>query len=551
MTKKIFRSITAVSVTVLIASLIIATWFLYGYFNRTQTETLKEELSAVAVGVEESGEAYFNNFRSSVFRFTLVDKDGNVLYDTQADAAGMENHLEREEIAEAVETGRGSSSRYSSTLTEKTFYEAVKLENGNILRVSVSRVTVGALLINMLPALCVIIIIAVAVALLLSDRMAKSIVRPLSRLDLEDPVDNDSYEELAPILTKINKQHRQITAQLYEIKQRADEFEQITASMTEGLVLLDKKGTVLSINSAAQKLFGTDLSAAGKPFLALDRTDTVTSAVEDALNGVSGELQEMRNGREYKFIINPTVTDGKTFGAVILCLDITESALAEKSRREFTANVSHELKTPLQSIIGSAELLENGLVKPEDTPRFMENIKSEASRMVLLINDIIRLSQLDEGASPAFEQVELYELAEDVVKELSQSASEKQIDICVNGEKCVINGIRRYLYEIIYNLCDNAVRYTNPGGNVTVSVKKVSGLILLSVTDTGIGIPAEHLPRIFERFYRVDKSRSKATGGTGLGLSIVKHAAAYHGATVDIQSTVGKGTAVTVAFEDK
>ena len=548
MSKKIFRSIIAVAMVVLLASLFISSTFLYDYFNKSQVSQLKEELSLVAANVDEVGAEYFDNFDSSMFRFTLVSADGEVLYDSQATASDMENHFEREEIAEALKNGNGSSARYSSTLTERTFYEATRLQNGDVLRISVSQVTVGALMLSMLPAIVVIILISAVLALVLSHKMAKDIVKPLNELDLENPTENETYEELAPILTKLNKQHKQISRQMQELRQKSDEFEQITASMNEGLVLLDKKGMVLSINAAAKKLFSADETAIGRDFLTLDRSGDMSRAIEKALDGKRAEFREERNGSEYQFIISRIESDGKTVGVVILCFDVTETAFAERNRKEFTANVSHELKTPLQSIIGSAELLENGLVKPEDTKRFVGNIKNEATRLVSLINDIIRLSQLDENSEPATESVDLYEVAREVIEVLTVSASKKQVELQLNGESCVMNGIRRYLYEIIYNLCDNAIRYNKDGGKVTIDLKNTNGNIVLSVSDTGIGIPAEHHSRIFERFYRVDKSHSKETGGTGLGLSIVKHAVQYHSGKVTLDSEVGKGTTVKIIF---
>lgn len=548
MTKKIFRSIITVTIVVFVANLFIACSFLYDFFNKSQVNQLKENLSLVASSVEKFGTEYLDSFDSSIFRFTLVSADGSVLYDSQVKTEEMENHLEREEISEAFENGNGSSERYSSTLTEKTFYEATRLQNGNVLRISVSQMTMGMLILGMLPAICVIVLISIAVALLLSHQMAKSIVKPLNELDLENPAENETYEELAPILTKINKQHKQITRQMRELKQKSDEFEQITASMNEGLVLLDKKGMILSINAAAKKLFGADEMVIGRDFLTLDRSTDMSRAIEKALDGKKAELREERNGSEYQFIINHTESDGKMIGVVILCFDITETAFAERTRKEFTANVSHELKTPLQSIIGSAELLEKGLVKPEDTKRFVGNIKNEATRLVSLINDIIRLSQLDENSETATESVDLYDIANEVIEVLTVSASKKQVELRLNGESCVMNGIRRYLYEIVYNLCDNAIRYNKDGGKVMIDLKSKDGNIVLSVSDTGIGIPAEHQNRIFERFYRVDKSHSKETGGTGLGLSIVKHAVAYHGGTIRLESKPQEGTTIIVEF---
>ena len=548
MTNKIFRSIVSVAMVVLVASLFIASTFLYDYFNRSQVNQLKEELSLVAENVDKVGTEYFENFDSSIFRFTLVSSDGSVLYDSQAKAGEMENHLEREEISEALKDGSGSSARYSSTLTERTFYEATRLENGNVLRISVSQITVGALILGMLPAICAIILISVVVALIMSHKMATAIVKPLNKLDLENPTEIETYEELTPILTKINKQHKQITRQMQDLRRMSDEFEQITNSMNEGLVLLDDKGATLSINAAAKTLFGVDSDVVGRNFLTVDRSADMRHAIEKALKGKHGEFREERNGNEYQFVVNRTESEGKTVGVVILCFDVTETAFAERNRKEFTANVSHELKTPLQSIIGSAELLENGLVKPEDTERFVGNIKKEASRLVALINDIIRLSQLDEDSEPATESVDLYELSKEVIEVLSVSAAKRQVNLELKGESCIIKGIRRYLYEIIYNLCDNAIRYNKENGKVIIDVSQKDGNTVLSVTDTGIGIPVEHQSRIFERFYRVDKSHSKETGGTGLGLSIVKHAVGYHDGTIKLDSKVNEGTVITVTF---
>ena len=548
MTNKIFRSIVSVAMVVLVASLFIASSFLYDYFNRSQVNQLKEELSLVAENVDKVGSEYFDNFDSSIFRFTLVSSDGSVLYDSQAKAGEMENHLKREEITEALKDGSGSSARYSSTLTERTFYEATLLENGNVLRISVSQITVGALILGMLPAICAIILISVVVALIMSHKMATAIVKPLNKLDLENPTEIETYEELTPILKKINKQHKQITRQMQDLRRMSDEFEQITNSMNEGLVLLDDKGTTLSINAAAKKLFGVDSDVVSRNFLTVDRSADMRHAIEKALKGKHGEFREERNGNEYQFVVNRTESEGKTIGVVILCFDVTETAFAERNRKEFTANVSHELKTPLQSIIGSTELLENGLVKPEDTERFVGNIKKEASRLVALINDIIRLSQLDEDSEPATESVDLYELSKEVIEVLSASAAKRQVSLELKGESSIIKGIRRYLYEIIYNLCDNAIRYNKENGKVVIDLSQKNGNTVLSVADTGIGIPVEHQSRIFERFYRVDKSHSKETGGTGLGLSIVKHAVGYHDGTIKLDSKVNEGTVITVTF---
>ena len=548
MTKKIFQSIFTVALVVVLASIGIATSFLYSYFNNHQVKQLKAELALVSDTVNEVGVEYFENFDSSVFRFTVVDADGTVLYDTQVEASEMENHAEREEISEAFKYGTGSSARNSSTLTEKTFYEAVRLENGDVLRISVSQLTVGALILGMLPAIIAIILIAAVVAGVLSHAMAKNITKPLMTLDLDNPSDNTTYEELTPILTKIHKQHKQIKLQMETLQRRTDEFEQIISSMNEGLVLLDEHGMVLSMNAAARKIFVVKKEVVGSDFLFIDRTSKMSKAISNALNGRHSEYSEERNGNEYQFTINAIESNGKVLGTVILVFDISDRAFAERNRREFTANVTHELKTPLQSIIGSAELLETGLVKPEDTSRFIGNIRKEATRLVSLINDIIRLSQLDEEHEPATETVELTEVAKEVVDVLTTSASKRNIELSIDGEVCTIFGVHRYIYEILYNICDNAIRYNVDGGKVVIKVGKEDGHAIVSVKDTGIGIAPEHQSRIFERFYRVDKSHSKETGGTGLGLSIVKHAVQYHRGKVILDSEVGKGTTVVIKF---
>lgn len=548
MTKKIFRSILLAVIAVLILSFSVVTLLLYNNFSAVSTTQLADELSLAVQGVEVSGEEYLKELESKNYRLTWVEADGTVLFDTEAESEAMDNHKDREEIAEALATGKGESERYSDTLTLKMIYCAERLSDGTVLRISASRDSVVALLIDVLFPMIVIMLLAIILSSFIARWLSKSIVKPLNTLDLENPAENDVYDELTPMLTKINKQHKQITKQMKELRKRADEFEQITASMNEGLVLLDKNGVVISMNLAAKKLFAADETSVGQDFLTVDRSLKMSRAVEDALSGKHSEFREQRNGSEYQFGISHIESGGKTIGAVIICFDVSETAFAERNRQEFTANVSHELKTPLQSIIGSAELLENDLVKPQDTNRFVGNIRREATRLVSLINDIIRLSQLDENMESAKEETDLYALANEVKDVLLMSAQKKNVEINISGESCVINGVRRYLYEIIYNLCDNAIRYNNAGGKVDIDISKDKNGVILTVSDNGIGIPLEHQSRIFERFYRVDKSHSKETGGTGLGLSIVKHAVAYHGGIIKLDSTVGKGTTITVTF---
>lgn len=548
MTKKIFRSIFLIALVVVLASIGLATSFLYDYFNTSRIKQLKAELSLLSETVNKTGIDFFESFDSTIFRFTLVDADGTVLYDTHVNPDEMENHAEREEILEAFASGTGSSARNSSTLTKKTLYETILLENGDVLRVSVSQLTIGALVIDMLPAIVAILLVAAAVAGVLSHTMAKKLTDPLMKLDLEHPAENSTYEELTPILTKLHRQHKQITAQMEALRRKSDEFDQILSSMTEGLVLLDEHGMILSMNAAAKHIFSVEKEAKASDFLLVDRTDKMSKAIWQALDGHHSEYCEERNGIEYQFTINAIESDGRILGAVILAFDITDRAYAERNRREFTANVTHELKTPLQSIIGSAELLESGLVKPEDTGRFVGNIRKEATRLVSLINDIIRLSQLDENHEPATETVDLAEVARDVAEVLSESAAKRNISLSIEGSSCSIFGVHRYVYEIIYNLCDNAIRYNVENGEVHITITRDNGHAVLTVKDTGIGIAPEHQRHIFERFYRVDKSRSKETGGTGLGLSIVKHAVQYHGGKISLTSELGKGTAITIVF---
>ena len=544
MTSKIFRSTVFVAVVVLLCSLSIVIGVLYNHFTGVQVEQLKDELSLAVTGTEQYGNAFLENVEADRFRVTWIDTDGTVLFDTQVDQTTMENHADREEIQEAFETGSGSAVRNSSTLTEQTYYEARKLQDGTVLRISANQASAWALMMDLMWPIILIALLAIGLSALLARRMARKIVEPLNKLDLEQPLSNDTYEELSPLLRRINQQHLQIHSQMRKLQRKTDEFIQITSHMQEGLVVLDKETHIRSINSAAMKIFDAEESCVGNSFFQINRSHALRNALNDALDRGHGSAVLDMDGRAYRFDMSSIQSDGNLLGAVILAVDVTESRNAEQMRREFSANVSHELKTPLQGIIGSAELLESGMVKSEDTPRFVGHIRKEAARLVNLIEDIIRLSQLDEGVQLPSEQVDMRQLAEDVKEILAPSAAEKQISISVSGAGFTVMGVRRMLQEIIYNLCDNAIKYNNPGGSVTIHAANNS----LVVSDTGIGISAEHKDRIFERFYRVDKSHSKASGGTGLGLSIVKHAAAYHKAEISLDSTPGKGTTITIQF---
>ena len=546
MTRRIFRSTLLVGVVVLLAALALVVGVLYSYFGRVQESQLRDELSLAAVGVTQSGEDYLRQLESDQYRITWVAADGSVLYDTQADASAMENHAQREEVRQALANGAGESSRYSNTMLTKMLYYAQRLPDGTVLRLSSVRVTAGVLMLNMLQPLLLLVIAVLILSGVLAGRLAKRITEPLNRLDLENPLENDTYEELAPLLRRMEHQRRQIDRQMDELKQRAEEFQQITGSMNEGLVLLDENGAILSINPAAQRLLGTDNACVGQDILTVDRDVSLSDGLRTAAQEGHSEFRGRRGGREYQFDISRIQTEGRTAGTVLLVFDVTERAFAEQNRREFTANVSHELKTPLQGIIGSAELLENGMVKQEDVPRFVGHIRKEAQRLVTLIGDIIRLSQLDEGDEMPRETVDLLTLSQEAADDLKTAAAEKHIAIAVEGESETIGGVRRLLYEVIYNLCDNAIKYNVEGGSMKVSVGERDGKAFVSVADTGIGIAPEHQSRIFERFYRVDKSHSKASGGTGLGLSIVKHAVQYHHGTVELHSEEGKGTTICI-----
>jgi len=517
---------------------------LYNHFTGVQVQQLKDELSLAVTGTEQYGNAFLENVEANRFRVTWIDTDGTVLFDTQVDQTTMENHADREEIQEAFATGSGSAVRTSSTMTEQTFYEAQRLQDGTVLRISTNQESAWALMIGMLWPVILIAALAIGLSAILARRMAKKIVEPLNKLDLEQPLKNDVYEEISPLLHRIHRQHRQITEQMEKLRHKADEFQQITSHMQEGLVLLDGEGTILSINPSAKQLFETEADCIGKSFLLIDRDSAMRNAVNDALDKGRGYARLRRNGRDYQFDLSRIQSDGSIIGVVVLAFDITERLNSEQMRREFSANVSHELKTPLQGIIGSAELLESGLAKPEDAPRFVGHIRKEASRLVNLIEDIIRLSQLDEGMALPTEEVDLLALSEEVKAILEKSAAEKNVSICISGNGFTVQGVRRMLQETLYNLCDNAIKYNIPGGSIKIHVENKK----LTISDTGIGIPAEHKDRIFERFYRVDKSHSKASGGTGLGLSIVKHAVQYHKANIELNSTPGKGTSITIQF---
>ncbi len=548
MTRKIFRSILSAVVLILVLSFSVVTGVLYRNYMEIGKSQLKDELSIASAAVQMQGKDYLEQIESNRYRITWIAWDGTVIYDTKVPAAEMKNHGDREEVIEALEQGYGDGSRLSDTLTVKMIYSASRMDDGTILRISTKVDSIFAMMSDILIPLFIFFLLSILLSAFLARYMANRIIQPLNELDLEHPADNDSYEELTPVLGELNRQHKKIADQKGELLRKQDEFELVTASMKEGLILLDKQGMIVSMNPAARHVFHADKVFVGKDFLTVDRSMSMTKAVRSALKGKHTEFREEREGKVYQFVLNRIESENEITGVLILSFDITEKAYAERNRQEFTANVTHELKTPLQAILGSAELLESGLVKEEDRERFVGHIKKEASRLVDLINDIIRLSQLDEKSDFLKESVDLYELTEEVFDVLKVPASKKNVALELKGEHYSLNGVRRYLYEILYNLCDNAIRYNVEGGKVTVRIQKMRNQIKISVKDTGIGIPLEHQERVFERFYRVDKSHSKETGGTGLGLSIVKHAVSYHNGVIALDSKPGEGTSVIIVF---
>ncbi len=548
MTKRIFRSILTVSITVLLVSFVVITSILYDYFGGITQSQLKDQLSIAALSVEQLDTDGLEGLVPGKYRLTWIGSDGTVLYDSHADAETMDSHMDREEIQEALETGTGSSSRYSKTLLEKTSYEAQRLADGSVLRISRNQAAVWVLLLGLLQPLLALAILAIALSAWLAHRMSKRIVDPLNKLDLDNPLENEVYEELSPLLLRIRNQHREIERQVNVLRQKQDEFDHITASMKEGLVLLDTGRKILSINPSAMSLFGANQQAVGTDFLSLDRSTKMSHAMDTAMEIGHASLREVWNGKTYQLDISRIENDGSAMGMVILAFDVSEQEYTEQTRREFSANVSHELKTPLTSIIAGTDLIENGLVKPEDMPRFIGHIRKEAARLLALIDDIIRLSQLDEGVETPAEPVDLGVVTTEAVTQLMDVAEQNGITVQLETEPCILQGVPRLIHEIVYNLVENAIKYNVTGGSVKVSVKWKGETAVLSVADTGIGIPAEHLDRIFERFYRVDKSHSKQFGGTGLGLSIVKHAASYFNASIHVESNQGKGTTISVVF---
>ena len=548
MIKKIFRSTLLANFLVLLASLALIMGALYRYFTQVQMEQLQTQTALAAKGISAEGMDYFDGLKTASTRITWVDNTGQVLYDTDYDAQTMENHGNRQEIKDALETGYGESSRYSSTLTQTSLYIAQRLDNGTVVRLSVTQHSIFLLLLGLLPTLLLIVLVVIGLSVLTAKYTAKRLVQPLNQLDLDAPLENPAYEEISPLLRRIDHQQKELGHQEQLLLQRKGEFDTIISKIREGMILLDKNGQIISMNPAAQSLLQTDESSIGKEILELVRNIQLHQLIEEGVAGRKGETIFNVDQTTYKVLARPVISEDQLTGMVLLFFDVTDQWQAEQMRREFTANVSHELKTPLHIISGYSEMLRNQLVSEDDVQVFAQKIYTESQRMVQLVEDIIHLSLLDESPQIAMEALDLYQLAQESLESLSGKASQKQIALHLKGEEAQIQGNRALLSSVIYNLCDNAITYNQPKGDVYVTIRQQAKDVVLEVQDTGIGIPKEEGDRIFERFYRVDKSRSKKVGGTGLGLSIVKHALKCHGATIQVDSQVDKGTRMTVTF---
>jgi len=546
MTKKIFRSFFGLTTLVMVLGMTFLSMVLYNYFNRSEFSQLKIQTDLAVQGLELNGQGFLNGLQTDGYRLTLIDADGTVKYDSAEDASDMENHSGRKEIRDALQNGTGESRRYSATLSEETFYYARKLSNGMILRISVTQNSVMTPW-KMIGYLLAILAAAMVLSMLIARKVSRSIVKPINELDLDNPLENDTYDEIAPLLTRMEAQRKDILEREMELGKRQSEFSSLTRNMSEGMILLDEQGLVLSMNNSARRLFHVSGDPVGTDFLIINHSLPMQKLMERAQkDGHAEEELEAENGT-YRFLATP-VNSG---GMVMLTMNITDQAEAEKMRREFTANVSHELKTPLQSIMGTAELIQNGLVKQEDIPDFMERMHKELSRMVVLINDIMQLSELDEGhAKQEKQNADLSEIAEDAVKNLNERAEKYSVTVTTDLKSAHVFGSSRLFSETVLNLIDNAIKYNKQNGSVDVKTFTENGAAVLVVKDSGLGIPEEDQKHVFERFYRVDKSRSKEKGGTGLGLSIVKHAVQVNGGEISMNSKEGEGTTVTVRFPE-
>lgn len=522
---------------------------LYQYFGKQLDGELEKEASYLAYGVEQNGVDYLEQIKQKDARITYVDASGTVLYDSQADASSMENHSDRKEIQEALENGTGYAERMSKTLSEKTVYYALKLIDGSVLRVAGTQSSVFVLMLQLVPPILCIAVIMLILAGIAAARMSANIVKPINELDLDHPEENQIYEEVGPLLSRIHKQNRQIQTQLETARRNQEEFQIITENMQEGLLVIDAYTIILSGNSSVWRMFQVWEPKTGESVYSLDRNEDFRKVIEEVLIGQHGSAMLQLDGEYVQLIANPVFRDTKVAGAVLLLVNETEKMERENLRREFSANVSHELKTPLTSISGFAEIIEGGLVQEEDIRKFAGRIYREAQRLIQLVEDTIKISQLDEGENPyEWEKVDAYAVAKNVCGNLKEIAAKKNVHLFIDGEKLVFCTVRPILEEVIYNLCDNGIKYNRDDGTVSIHLQDLGESVEIRVKDNGIGIPREDCSRVFERFYRVDKSHSKAIGGTGLGLSIVKHGVTFLGGTLKMLSEVGKGTEITMTF---
>ncbi|HGD6752180.1 TPA: ATP-binding protein [Streptococcus agalactiae] len=546
MTKKIFRTTLSATLGIVLVTILMIMGFLYNYFNHIQREQLRTQTALASQGISFEGKDYFENLKTSNVRITWVDNKGQVLYDTQSDAKHMKNHANRQEIKEAIKSGYGESTRWSATLTEKSIYAAQHLNNGTIVRLSVAQQTIFYLLLGMMSPLAIIILLAIILSVLIARYIAKKVSEPLNNIDLDHPLSNDSYEEITPLLRRLDSHQAKIQHQKLLLQKRQKEFDTIISKIKEGMILLDDQARIVSINAEALKLFQINDDWHGRFMMEVSRDLTLKDLIDQGLKGKKKEANIDIENNHYRVLVRPTTDNNRVTGLVVLLFDVTDQLQMEQLQREFTANVSHELKTPLHVISGYSELLANQMVPNEEVPQFAAKIHKESERLVKLVEDIINLSHLDEQEKLPQETVNLYDLTQKVLEGLQAKADKKHIQINFNGEEAILRGNPVLLNSLVYNLCDNAITYNHEKGQVNVTLKNSPDTITLEVSDTGLGIAEKDKKRIFERFYRVDKSRSKIVGGTGLGLSIVKSALDFHNGSIKVDSHLGQGTTMTV-----
>ena len=548
MTKRIFRSICLVALVVLVATLSLIMGLTYRYYSQLQQKQLRTETALVSQAVEVGGLSYLQNLKGSDCRITWINADGEVLFDSSKGSEPMENHLQREEIRQALETGYGESTRFSDTLLEQSVYAAQRLSDGTVLRLSFRQQTVFNLIFSLARSMALVILVALALAMWLARRLASLVVRPLNELNLDDP-NHHTYKELEPILERMDAQRIQLQGRTRELKRKQREFDAVAAQMAEGMVLMNERCHVLTMNPAAARIMSMVRPMVGINFLDLKEAPPLKATLDQALSDQRGStLVQLKSGI-YQATASPVRSGGQVTGVVLLMVDVTEKQQLEQQRREFTANVSHELKTPLHAISGYAELLKSGMVAQQDVGGFSDRIYLESQRMIRLVEDILKLSRLDEGSGNyTLEPVDLSSIVAAALPELESVATRRSVTLSYQGEPAMVSGVPHLLTAIATNLISNAIKYNRAEGKVMITVENTPEGAVLTVADTGIGIPEDHRERIFQRFYRVDKSHSKAVGGTGLGLSIVKHAAQIHGAAVELESRENKGTTIKIRF---